>query len=301
MKKTLKQTGYIKGFDNTRIYFEVRGEGKPLIFTYGIGCVMNHWQYQIKHFSNHYQVVCFDYRAHHQSEVPRDKGNMTVDALAQDLLALIDHLDIKQAGFWGHSFGAQMLIRSYDLFAQRFSHLVLVNGFASNPLSGMFGNNLASSFFELFRAGYLQLPETFKYLWKFSVNNSLAVQLSALAGGFNLQVASLKDIEIYARGLTTMDLDCFIRLFEDMMRYDGRPVLDRINVPTLIVSGKKDSVTPLTHQQEFHRRIKGSQLLNVPYGSHCTQLDFPDYLNLSLDKFLQNPWGKSPNTSDSLP
>jgi pimeloyl-ACP methyl ester carboxylesterase len=161
-----------------------------------------------------------------------------------------------------------------------------VNGFVTNPIVGMFGNDLASSAFHLVKEGYQKLPETISYIWKVAVNNPLAIQLSALAGGFNLKLTHLKDIEIYARGIASMNLDAFLTLFENMMSYDGRPVLDRIQIPTLIIAGRNDSVTPREHQEEMHRRIRNSQFLLVPMGSHCAQLDMPDLVNLKIEQFL---------------
>ena len=137
------------------------------------------------------------------------------------------------------------------------------------------GNDLAEKFFQFFKSGYEKLPETLSYLFRASVQNPLAIKLSAMAGGFNLKLTSLKDIEIYARGIASMDLDSFIRMFESMMRYDGKSVLERIRVPTMIVGGKQDSVTPMKHQEEIHHLIQGSDFFMVPYGSHCTQLDMP--------------------------
>ena len=72
-----------------------------------------------------------------------------------------------------------------------------------------------------------------------------------------------------------------------MVSYDGLSVLDRIDVPTLIISGSADSVTPLHYQENLHKKIKGSEFLSVPYGSHCTQLDLPDFVNLRIEKFLK--------------
>jgi pimeloyl-ACP methyl ester carboxylesterase len=284
-----KQTGYFRSFDGTRIYYEVRGEGFPIVLNYGIGCLINHWRPQIKHFSQGYKVIAYDYRAHHRSEIPENRENLSLDAMAQDLKGLLDHLEIQKASLWGHSFGCQMMIRHYDLFPDFAHSLVFVNGFAENPLHGMFGSpDLTQSAFQLFKSGYQLLPETLGFLWKTSVQNPLAIQLSALAGGFNLKLTSLKDIEIYARGIAAMDLNAFIEMFESMLHYDGRPVLDRIAVPTLLIAGKQDSVTPQKHQEEMHQRIKGSELLTVPYGSHCTQLDMPDLVNLKIEHFLNS-------------
>ncbi|NJL24319.1 MAG: alpha/beta hydrolase, partial [Calothrix sp. SM1_5_4] len=251
-----------------------------------IGCLINHWSPQIKHFSQRYKVIAYDYRAHHRSEIPEDREHLSLDALAQDLKALMDHLEIHQASLWGHSFGVQMLARYYDLFPQFAHSLVFVNGFVQNPLHGMFGSDIAQSFFQFFKSGYGILPETLGFLWKTSVQSPLAIQLSALAGGFNLQLTSLKDIEIYARGIASMDLNAFLTLFESMQKYDGKPVLERIQVPTMIISGKQDSVTPQKHQHEIHQLIKTSELFTVPYGSHCTQLDMPELVNLKLQQFL---------------
>lgn len=289
-----KSTGTFRSFDGTRIYYEVRGEGFPIVLNYGIGCLLNHWRHQIKHFSQNYKVIAYDYRAHHRSEIPEDRGQLTTDALAQDLKALLDHLEIQKASLWGHSFGVQMLARHYDLFPNFAHSMVFINGFVQNPLAGMFGTDLTTSLFEAFKSGYQFLPETLSFLWRQSVQNPLAIHLSALAGGFNLQLTSLKDIEIYARGVASMDLDAFMRLFESMMHYDGMPVLSRMQVPVMVIGGKKDSVTPQKHQEEMHQHIKGSEFFVVPYGSHCTQLDMPELVNLKIERFLRSTLKKNP-------
>lgn len=287
---TQKNTGSFRSYDGTRIYYEVRGVGRPLVMAYGIGCLINHWNPQVRYFSGAHQTINFDYRAHHKSDIPESREQLTIDALAQDIRALIDHLELKTVSLWGHSFGAQVAVRTYDMFSDRIDSLVMINGFATNPMQGMFGNDLASSFFNVVKDGYEAMPETLGFLWRTAINNPLAIQLSALAGGFNLKLTHLKDIEIYARGIASMDLNSFLTLFQNMMGYDGRSVLERIAVPTLIIGGRKDTVTPQHYQEEMHQKIKGSDFLMVPYGSHCTQLDMPDLVNLKIEQFLaQHP------------
>lgn len=283
-----KTTGSFRSFDGTKIYYEVRGEGFPIVLNYGIGCLINHWRPQIKHFAQNYKVITYDYRAHHRSEIPENREHLSIDALAHDLKSLLDHLEIHQASLWGHSFGVQMLVRHYDLFPELTHSLVFVNGFVQNPLQGMFGSDMTSSAFQLLKSGYKTLPETISFLWKTGIQSPLAIQLSALAGGFNLKLTSLKDVEIYARGIASMDLNSFLQLFESMLHYDGKPVLERIQVPTMIIGGKQDSVTPQKHQEEMHQLVKGSDFFMVPYGSHCTQLDMPELVNLKAERFLKS-------------
>ncbi len=286
MTEIAKKTGTFVSFDGTPIYYEVRGEGRPVFLCYGIACLINHWTHQIRYFSENYQTIVFDYRGHHKTPAPTNRENLTLDAICRDMQGLMEHLGIEKASFWGHSYGVQILLRFYDMFPQSVSNLVFINGFASNPIKGMFGVNVVDHVFKLFKEGYRTIPTTLSSIWKFAVTNPLAIPLSSLAGGFNLSLTSLKDIEVYARGVAAMDLDVFIKLFDQMMTYDGTQVLDRIEVPVLIISGSKDGVTPRSHQEKMHRQIRGSQYLRVPYGSHCTQLDLPDFVNLRIEKFL---------------
>lgn len=286
MNEISKRTGAFESFDGTKIYYEVRGSGRPIFLCYGLACLINHWTHQIRYFSREYQTIVFDYRGHHSSETPVNRENLSIDAICRDIKGLADHLGIESASFWGHSFGVQVLLRLYDMYPELVSNLVFINGFAANPIKGMFGVDALPTLFELFKEGYRNFPETLSRVWKTAVSSPLAIPLSSLAGGFNISLTAMKDIEVYSRGVAAMDLDLFITLFDQMMSYDGTPVLDRIEVPTLIISGSKDGVTPLSHQEKMHQRIRGSELMRVPYGSHCTQLDLPDFVNLRAEKFL---------------
>ena len=287
MSDVIKRTGTFPSYDGTPIYYEVRGSGRPIFLCYGLACLMNHWTHQVKHFSSRYQTILFDYRGHHRSPPPVNREQLTLDALCLDVKSLADHLEIKSASFWGHSLGVQLLLRLYDMHPELVANMVFINGFATNPIKGMFGNDSITALFDVFKEGYKFMPKTFSHLWSWSVEHPLSIPLSGLAGGFNTRLTGLKDIEVYARGVAAMDLDVFLTLFEQMMKYDGSPVLDRIKAPVLIVSGNRDGVTPTHHQEAMHKRIKGSQLAKVPYGSHCTQLDLPDYVNLRIERFLE--------------
>ena len=57
-----KKTDYFKSFDGTKIYYEIHGVGQPIVLAYGIGCLINHWQKQIKYLSQKYQHIQFLYK-----------------------------------------------------------------------------------------------------------------------------------------------------------------------------------------------------------------------------------------------
>ena len=287
MTEIAKRTGSFKSFDGAPIYFESRGEGPPIVLAYGLACSMNHWIHQVRHFSTRYQVVTFDYRGHHRSPAPENRENLNLDALARDLIELCDHLALERPSVWGHSFGVPVLIRALDMRADLASNLVFINGFASNPIKSFFGVDVSGHALRALKDGYSSFPETLRSIWKGAVSSPLMGPVSALAGGFNLALTNFKDIEVYARGVAAMDIDVFLTLYDQMIKYDGLSVLGRIDAPTLIVSGGKDGVTAPSFQHAMHERIARSELFTVPYGSHCTQLDMPDYVNMRIEKFLR--------------
>lgn len=286
MQTTPVNTGYFESFDGTSMYFEVHGEGEPLVLINGIACPINHWHYQIEYFSKNYKVIAFDLRGHYRSQALGDHNNLNMDSLGNDIIKLMENLKIKSAHFAGHSFGAPILLHLYEMKPSLVKSLIFINGFAKNPIKGMFGLDVVEPFFYFMKAQYQKQPDLWSTLWKLAVDNPMSMYLAALAGGFNLRVTHFKDIEVYTRSVARMNLDVFLNLFEELMKYDGEKVLEKVEAPTLIIAGEKDMVTPMRFQYHFKEKIKHSEFVLVPYGSHCTQLDFPDYTNLKIEKFL---------------
>lgn len=286
MDSTNKTVGQFESFDGTPIYYEMHGEGEPLVFVYGIACLINHWHHQIEYFSKTHRVICFDIRGHQKSQPVNNMKNLRMSDLAKDISGLLSHLEIKKAHFIGHSFGAPIMLELYAQNPQIFKSLCFINGFSKNPIKGMFGLDIVEPLFFFLKAQNEKQPDLLNSLWKLAIDNPVTMQITALMGGFNINVVQFKDIEVYIRGVARLNLKVFLTLFEELMAFNGEEILPRISVPTLIVSGERDIVTPQKFQHEFHDKIKDSELLIVPYGSHCTQLDFPDYLNLRIEKFI---------------
>ncbi len=281
-----KTMGSVAAFDGTPIYYEVRGEGEPIIFIYGIACLMNHWHLQVEHFSKTNKVILFDIRGHHKSTPVTNTENFDFEHLAFDIKTLMSHLGIKKAHFAGHSFGVPYLIKTYEQFPELFLSMIFINGFARNPLKKLFGLDFVEPLFHFLRDQHRKSPDLWNNLWRGLIDNPIAFQVAALAGGFNIRLTQFKDIEVYCRGVSRLELIYFFPLFEQLLRFDGTSILAEIEVPTLIIAGDKDMITPISYQQEMRDAIRGSEFLLIPYGSHCSQLDFPDFVNLKIDEFL---------------
>ena len=281
-----KKTGTYKAFDGTPIYYEVRGQGEPMLLIYGIACLMNHWHHQVEYFAKTHQVILFDIRGHHKSTPVNNLSNLKLEHLAFDLKGLLNHLGHKKAHIVGHSFGAQYILKTYEQFPEIFSSMVFINGFSRNPLKKVFGLDLIEPLFNFLRDQHRKSPDLWNTLWRGLIDNPVAFQLAALAGGFNIRLTQFKDIEMYGRGVSRLELPVFFELFEQLLQFNGLDILPTITCPALILAGDKDLLTPPSYQLEMHEKISGSELTKIPYGSHCSQLDFPEYVNLKIADFL---------------
>ena len=228
-----------------------------------------------------------DYRGHQQSSPPQDPSFLSIESLAKDALLLLQHLEIEKASFWGHSFGVQVLLSAYQKSREAFTNLIMINGFASNPLRYILGHRYAVRAIEAYGEGHKYLPEQMTQFWKTAVMNPLTLKISTLTGGFNLKLSSLRDIEVYSKGVANIDISSFAKLFKEMVHCNLEDVLETIHKPTLLIGGSKDTVTPLTIQKKMAKKIPNSQFVSVPLGSHCTPWDMPELVNLRIEQFLQ--------------
>ena len=89
----------VNGID---LYYEIHGEGFPLVLSHGIGSNHLHWWQQVPELAKHFQVIMFDHRGFGFS---RDAEGVGPKAFVDDLEGLLDHLKIKRAFFSGQSMG----------------------------------------------------------------------------------------------------------------------------------------------------------------------------------------------------
>ena len=73
-----------------------------------------------------------------------------------------------------------------------------------------------------------------------------------------------------------------------MTRPDSTPLLSSMHVPTLILVGSEDTVTPPAAAEELHRGIAGSELIVIPEAGHLTNLEQPELFNGAVARFLSH-------------
>lgn len=282
--KTLVVKDSFKSFDGTDIYYELHGgTGPVIVLVYGVACQMNHWVYQTANLSKKFRVLLFDYRGHHKSG---DSADLNLNAVATDINSLLEHLDIPSAHLVGHSFGVPVGIRFANLYPEKTTSLVFINGFVYNPLDELFKFPVSEKLINLLNTLESSAPILSQWIWKKAVNNLITQLGAGILGGFNLELIPFKDIEIYTQALENLELKVIITYMQDLVKIDLREELTMIKSPCLIISGLRDGITPSHQQDLMNSLIPDSNIEKIKDGSHCTQLDCPEMVNQLISDFF---------------
>lgn len=97
------RAGHFAKVNGISLYYEIHGQGSPLLLIHGGGGSINALRCQIAFFSRSHQVVVADSRSHGRSD--QGEGRLTHEQIADDLSRLLDELNINTADVWGHSAG----------------------------------------------------------------------------------------------------------------------------------------------------------------------------------------------------
>jgi pimeloyl-ACP methyl ester carboxylesterase len=278
---------FFEASDGCRIYLESRGQGEPIIFIYGLACLPNHWHNQLDYFAKNHQVYSFNLRGHHRSELGPTK-NLNLERLALDLIEFCEAFEIRKAHFVGHSFGVPLIIKAAAGLGDKVKSFVFIGGFIENPFPPVVGDLLLRNAARILKHQYKIAPDFWLSSWKWIIDTPLFVGASGLLGGFNLRHTPIKDVEIYAKGVANLSLEAFFPLFDEIFKMKLTAVANKIHAECLVVGGEKDLLTPPTVQKKLRSALPNGHLLLIPYASHCPHLDFPDYINLKLEKFFQS-------------
>jgi len=99
----------------------------------------------------------------------------------------------------------------------------------------------------------------------------------------SLDEALAKDI---VRDYVQLDFDVYSKILMSLGDHDASEVLPAIGVPTLVVAGTRDPMTPLLLAEQMVRQIPGAELFVMKGGSHYLPVEFPDLLNEAVLRFL---------------
>ncbi|NBX68615.1 MAG: alpha/beta hydrolase [Proteobacteria bacterium] len=279
--------GVFQARDKTSIYYEVYGQGRPLLMCYGLVCRREHWRHQLPHFVKNYQVILFDYRGHQFSGRPANDRHLTLEWCANDIQDLLNYLKVDEVVGLGHSMGVGVLARAVALEKSKFKGVVFICGTVNNPFELMFYSDGMNRVHQVASALFDLMPGTVSVLWHRLTRNNLFNFIIASHLGFNSEKSHQKDVSSYIEGVNQIPFAVFHSLIDDYTRFEGKKHLEEITCPALVITGDKDIITPKPVQDEIVATLKQGEMHVVPEGSHNTHTDFPAEVNETIDQFLE--------------
>jgi non-heme chloroperoxidase len=277
-RKTI--VSFIKTKDGTEIFYKDWGKGQPVVFSHGWPLNADAWDEQLFFLAaNGFRAIAHDRRGHGRSSQPWNGNEM--DTYADDLAALTEALDLKDAVHVGHSTGGGEVTRYAGRHGTKRVAKVLLVG-AVPPLMLKTKDNpdgLPINVFDDIRAGvandrsqfYKDLSVPF-----YGGNRSGSKLSQGLRDQFWLQ-----SMMVGLKGA----YDC-IKAFSET---DFTEDLKRIAVPTLFIHGDDDQIVPIIAAAKVASKIvKGSTLKVYPGAPHGLTATHRDQFNKDLMDFLKS-------------
>lgn len=243
--------------NEVKINYVVEGEGpETIVFIHGLGENLESWKYQIEYFSKDLKVVALDLRGHGKSGIP--KKRIEIDDFAGDVTGLLTYLGIKKAHFCGLSMGALVVFELYKKYPDSFLSMILVATRPQYPpaqtaaLEGMSMEVIGE--------------EVATFALAASAPESLREEVAKMIAG------TRKDIYLQSAEATSI------------LNYTD--LLPKIKVPTLIIVGDLDIVTPVYSAEILNKDIPGSVLKIMRGIGHLPNRENPEEFNNMLKEFL---------------
>ena len=268
-----------KGFadvNGTRLYYEVAGEGHPLVLNHG-GLVDNHlWDDQFAEFAKHFKVIRYDMRGFGDSGMI--KNGMESYSMERDLFSLLQYLDIQKTYVMGLSMGGSLSVDFTLQYPEMVDALITVGA----GLSGFEEEDP-----EEFKAMDEEMEEAFR---RGDIARSVEISLQIWTDGpFRTPEQVNPQVRERVRAMTTHN---FERGDDEEVRPQhieppaaGR--LSEIHVPTLIIVGSEDVEFILSIANKLERDIVGAKKVVIPRTAHHLNMEKPQEFNRVVIDFLE--------------
>ncbi|UCD84704.1 MAG: alpha/beta hydrolase [Deltaproteobacteria bacterium] len=235
---------------------KIKPDKEALLFVHGAGGSSFVWRAQFDFFQRDYQTILINLPGHGDSG---GEGKSSIDGYRDFVRGFLDALGLKSVWIIGHSMGGAIAISLAFNAHERLNGLVLVGTGAKLKVAPMIFQALEGDF------------ET-------------AIRQSA-------QLSFAKDtaqdiIDAHIKEMLKGKPGVMINDFRACDKFDVREQLPDIDLPTLIICGDEDQLTPTRYSEYLRERIKDSQLNIINGAGHMVAVEKPEEFNSILGQFL---------------
>jgi 3-oxoadipate enol-lactonase len=251
--------------NNAGIYYEVTGQGEPLLFIHGLASSSRSWKKQVPLFSQHYQVITFDIRGHGRSDKPIEP--YSIELFATDTQELLRELGINRAHVVGFSMGGMIAFQLAVDAPELVRSLVAVN---CCPEGSM----------RTFNDGV----ECVRHLVGIQFNDIRRRRRNN--GGETVSVSGgERPHQSMVQRMAVTNKLAYANAFRALVKWSVADRLATIKCPTLMITGDEDFV-PVSIKEEYASKIPCAELVVINNSRHAAPSERTEEFNDVLLEFV---------------
>jgi non-heme chloroperoxidase len=267
----------LPGHDGGSINVISRGEGPPVVLSHGVMLSVRTWVKQMESLpAAGFRTIAFDHRGHGASTV--GEGGHTLDALAGDVRTVVEGLDLRDAVLVGHSMGGVAVqlfcLRYPEIAAERVAGIVLLSTLSRTALSGS--------------------PRLLRVIERLA---SAAPDATGVLGFANLgllisrigfgQHPRPSHVELTRQMILACTTDTRKGAAAPLFALELADELPKLDVPTLVICGTHDVLTPPAEARHIAALIPGARLEMLPGAGHMAMLEQSETVDHLITEFAR--------------
>lgn len=250
------------------IHYIMEGSGPPLVLLHGLGNNSKSWIHQLEGLKRKYTVIAWDAPGYGQSSDP-EKELQRFSQFSDYLKELLDQLNLGKIFLLGHSMGSAIAID----FAIRFPEMVEKLIIAA-PTRGSAGLTAEEN---------LEKREARNQL----IENTPPEEIARLRTPALLSPNTADSVREYAQKIMSeVRLSGYKSVSNSLFNLNQMDDYAKISMPTLVICGEEDQVTPVSESEIIVRNIKNGNLKVIAQTGHLCYQEKPDIFNQHLINFL---------------
>jgi len=260
--------------NDINIYYEIHGDGEPLVLIMGLGGTLEWWFLQVPALSRHYRVVAFDNRGSGRSDKPDIP--YTMEMMAKDTAGLMDALGIPSAHIFGISMGGMIAQHVALLYPQRVKTLILGATTCGGSHSVSPDPESMKVLFDLERMQQLPPEERFREMLPFIFSQEFIESSRSV----------MQELAVRMSQYITPPHG-YMRQAQAIMGHDTYERLPEIKAPTLVIAAEEDKIVPVENSRIIASRIPGAELVVLERAGHGFNIELADEVNRAVLDFLR--------------
>jgi len=248
--------------DNIVVHYLEAGQGPVLVLVHGLGSSAEVWRDSMRRLARGYRVVALDLPGYGKSDKPR--SDYSIEYQAAVLNDFIDALGAGKVALVGNSMGGWVSAITALNHPEKVSHLILVDSAGLRRDAAASTINLNPATKEEMRTLLLSLFADKAFVTEKLVNDQWEYR---------------KDIR-YTVKATLESFKSKQPLLDDRLK--------NIKVPTLIIWGREDTLTPFAYAERFAKGIPGSKLVVIDNTGHIPQVEKPEAFYRAVKGFVRS-------------